>query len=136
METNELTAIIVDMAYHIHREVGPGLLESVYEVLLADALATKGIHVERQVGIPIRFKGKIFDEGFRADLMVENRVIVEIKSIECLAAVHKKQVATYLRFTGITVGLLINFGGELLKGNIERIVVGEAPNLKNQSPAF
>jgi len=102
---------------------------------LADALAAKGIRVERQVGVPIRFKGKIFDEGFRADLVVENRVIVEIKSIERLAPVHKKQVATYLRFTGISVGLLINFGGELLKGNIERIVVGEAPDLKNQPPS-
>ena len=127
----QLTAIIVDAAYHLHHEVGPGLLESVYEILLADILATKGIRVERQIGIPLRFNGKIFDEGFRADLTVENRVIVEIKSIEHLAPVHKKQVLTYLKLTGISVGLLINFGGELLKGKIDRIVTGDAPDLKD-----
>ena len=88
METNELTAAIVEAAYHIHREVGPGLLESVYEVLLADALATKGFAWNARFVVPIRFNGKVFDEGFRADLVVENRVIVEIKSIERLAPVH------------------------------------------------
>jgi GxxExxY protein len=130
MELNDVTAIIVDAAYQIHRDVGPGLFESVYELVLADTLTSKGLSVARQVVIPIRFGGKIYDEGFRADLVVEGRVIVEIKSLEQLARVHRKQVLTYLKLSGIAVGLLINFGGDLLKGNIERLVAGEAENLK------
>jgi GxxExxY protein len=130
METNAITAIIVDAAYQIHRDAGPGLFESVYEVLLSDALTLKGLKVARQVAVPIRVGQRQFDEGFRADLIVEDRVIVEIKSVERLAGVHKKQVLTYIRLSGIHVGLLINFGGELLKGNIERIVAGGAPDLK------
>jgi GxxExxY protein len=102
--------------------------------VLADALAIKGLRVERQVAIPIRIGERIFDEGYRADLVVEDLVIVEIKSVERLAGVHKKQVLTYLRLPGRRVGLLINFGGELLKGNIERIVDGDAPDLKNWPP--
>ena len=90
MNPNELTAGIVDAAYHIHREIGPGLLESVYESVLADTLQGKGFKVMRQMPIPIRFGGKVFDEGFRADLVVEGSVIVEIKSVEQLARVHKK----------------------------------------------
>jgi iron complex transport system substrate-binding protein len=130
MELNDVTAIIVDAAYQIHRDVGPGLFESVYELVLADALAVKGLSVERQVIIPIRVGEKVYDEGFRADLVVERRVIVEIKSLEQLARVHKKQVLTYLKLSGMPVGLLINFGGELLKENIERMVIGNAENLK------
>jgi len=129
MKTNDITAIIVDAAYQIHRDVGPGLFELVYEVLLSDALTRRGLKVARVV-VPIRVGERQFDEGFRADLMVEDRVIVEIKSIERLAGVHKKQVLTYIRLSGLQVGLLINFGGELLKGNIERIVAGDAPDLK------
>lgn len=130
MNPNDVTAAIVDAAYHIHREVGPGLLESVYELVLSDALQGKGLKVIRQVPIPIRIEGKVFDEGFRADLLVEDCVIVEIKSVEQLARVHKKQVLTYLRLSEIHIGLLINFGGDLLKGNIERLVVNNAPDLK------
>ena len=130
METNDITAIIVDEAYKIHRDVGPGLLETVYEVLLADALVLRGLKVERQVAVPIRVRERHFEEGFRADIIVEDLVIVETKSVDHLAGVHKKQVLTYLRFSGKRVGLLINFGGELLKGNIERIVDGDAPDLK------
>jgi len=89
MNFNEITAAIVDAAYHIHREIGPGLLESVYELVLADALQGKGFKVVRQMPIPIRIDGKVFDEGFRADLVVENTVIIEIKSVEKLARVHK-----------------------------------------------
>ena len=96
--------------------------------------AKKGIHVERQVIVPIRVRGEEFDEGFRADLIVERRVIVEIKSVERLASVFKKQVITYLKLSGIQVGLLINFSGELMKGNIERLVAGDAPDLKNWPP--
>lgn len=133
MELNELSQIIVDAAFQVHRGLGPGLLESVYEVVLADALRARGLKVERQKPIPIRFEGKVFDEGFRADLIVEGRILVELKSVEQLARVHKKQVLTYLKLSGIPLGLLINFGGELLKGNIERLVAGEVPDLKNKN---
>jgi iron complex transport system substrate-binding protein len=128
MELNKITGAIVDAAYHLHEELGPGLLESVYEAVLTDVLMAKGFSVQRQVPILIRFAGKIYEEGFRADLIVEGCVIIEIKSIERLAPVHKKQLLTYLRLTKLQVGLLINFGGELLKGNIERLA-NSAPDL-------
>ena len=133
MELNQISEIIVDAAFHVHRALGPGLLESVYEVILADALRTRGLKVERQKPILIRFEGKTFEEGFRADLVVEGQIIVEIKSIEQLARVHKKQLLTYLKLSGLKLCLLINFGGELLKGNIERLVAGEVPDLKSSS---
>jgi GxxExxY protein len=129
MEINDVTAAIVDSAYRIHHDVGPGLFESVYEVVLADMLAERGFPVQRQVAIPIRIGEKVYDEGFRADLVVDDRVIIEIKSIEQLGRVHKKQVLTYLKLSGLPVGMLINFGGDLLKGNIERLVTPSAPNL-------
>jgi GxxExxY protein len=131
MEINEICAIIVDSAYRIHNEVGPGLFESVYEAVLADLLTAKGLAVQRQAAIPIRVFGKTYDEGFRADLIVEGKVIIEIKSVEQLARVHKKQVLTYLKLSGIRVGLLINFGGEFLKGNVERLTLPGAPDLKS-----
>jgi GxxExxY protein len=134
MNENEVSGIIVHSALKLHHEVGPGLLESVYEVLLADQLHAQGLAVTRQRSIPIRYSGKIFDEGFRADLIVEEMVLVEIKSVEQLARVHKKQLLTYLRLSGLRLGLLINFGGELLKGNIERIVAGAVTDLKSPSP--
>jgi iron complex transport system substrate-binding protein len=130
MEINDVTAAIVDSAYRIHNDIGPGLFESVYELVLADILAGRGLSVQRQAAIPIRIGDKVYDEGFRADLVVDGRVIVEIKSIEQLARVHKKQVLTYLKLSGLPVGLLINFGGDLLKGNIERLVIPHAQNLK------
>jgi iron complex transport system substrate-binding protein len=133
MELNELSQIVVDAAYEVHRGLGPGLLESVYEVVLAETVRARGLKVERQKPIPIRFDGQVFDEGFRADLIVEGRVLVELKSVEQLARVHKKQVLTYLKLSGIPLGLLINFGGELLKGNIERLVAGEVPDLKRRN---
>jgi GxxExxY protein len=133
METNEITGVIVDAAYRMHEELGPGLFESVYEAVLADMLVAKGLAVQRQVPVPIRFAGKIYDEGFRADLIVEGRVIVEIKSVDRLAPVHKKQLLTYLKLSGLAVGLLINFGGELLKGNIERLALPGAPTLPEQT---
>lgn len=127
---NEISGTIVDVAFHVHRELGPGLLESVYEIILTDALRQRGLTVGRQVPIPICFEGKLFDEGFRADLIVNEGIIVEIKSVESLARVHKKQLLTYLKLSGLKLGLLINFGGELLKGNIERIAAGPVPDLK------
>ncbi len=136
MEINEISGLIVDAAYRVHRELGPGLMESVYEVVLADALREVGLNVERQKPIRIRFGGKIFDEGFRADLVVNGVVLVELKSVEQLARVHKKQVLTYLKLGGFQLGLLINFGGELLRGNVERLVnrLGE-PRAKNAEDA-
>ena len=130
MEINEISARIVDTALRIHREIGPGLLESVYEVVLADLLRQEGFEVERQKHIPIQAFGKSFDEGFRADLIVDRLVLVELKSIEQLSKAHRKQALTYVRLCGLRLGLLINFGGELLKGNIERVVVGEVPDLR------
>jgi len=121
---------IVDSAFWVHKELVPGLLKSVYEVIFADRLTGLGLHVERQCAIPIRFGGKIFEEGFRADLIVNSLIIVEIKSVEQLARLHKKQLLTYLGLSDLSLGLLINFGGELLKGNIERIVVGKVADLK------
>jgi len=112
---NEVSRVIVDAALLLHREVGPGLLESVYEVLLAHELRERGLRVERQVPIPVVFRDIRFDEGFRADLIVEGLVVVELKSIETVAAVHKKQLLTYLRMADMRLGLLLNFGAELMK---------------------
>ena len=134
MEINEITGAVVAVAYRIHEDVGPGLFESVYELVLADMLTGNGFSVQRQVPVPIRIGGKVYDEGFRADLIVEGQVIVEVKSIEQLARVHKKQVLTYLKLSGLSVGLLINFGGDLLKGNIERLAIPGAPVLPELSP--
>ena len=122
MKEDAIAKIIIQSAFDLHKEVGPGLLESVYEILLADMLREHGLEVRRQMPIPVSFRGKLFDEGFRADLVVEGLVLVELKSIESLARVHLKQVLTYLRLSGLKLGLLVNFGGELLKGNVERLV--------------
>ena len=124
MNENEIAKAVVNAAYELHKELGPGLLESVYEVLLADALRQQGFEVARQHPISICFRGKRFEEGFRADLIVNGRVLLELKSVEGLDRVHKKQVLTYLKLTGLKLGLLINFGGGHLKGNIERLVNG------------
>jgi GxxExxY protein len=132
MELNELSQIIVDASFRMHQELGPGLFETVYEVVMADILREKGFMVERQKPIPIRFGGKIFDEGFRADLIIEGRLLVELKSVEQLSRVHRKQVLPYLKLSGIPLGLLINFGGELMKGNIVRLVAGQVPDLKRR----
>jgi GxxExxY protein len=124
MNENEIAKIVVDSAFHVHTKLGPGLLESVYETVLAELLRSKGLGVERQVPIPIRFEELIFDEGFRADLLVEGKVIVELKSIEQTAPVHKKQVITYLKLADKRLGLLINFGVVLIKDGITRLVNG------------
>jgi GxxExxY protein len=122
MTENEIAKIIVDTAYRIHSKLGPGLLETVYEVILANALQKRGLKAERQVPIPIQFDGIKFDEGFRADLIVENKVIVELKSTESTLPVHKKQLLTYLKLTDIKLGLLLNFGTRLMKDGISRVV--------------
>ena len=124
MKENEVAKQIVDAAFHIHSELGPGLFESVYEVIMAHKLGKRGLSVERQKAVLIRYDGLVFDEGFRADIIVEDCVIVELKSIEKIAPVHKKQLLTYLRLTDRKLGLLINFGSALIKDGIFRIVNG------------
>jgi GxxExxY protein len=124
MTENEIATQIVDAAFQIHTKLGPGLLESVYEVVLAHELKKRGLRVVRQAPIPIVYDDIKFDEGFRADLIVEEKVIVELKSVEAVVPVHKKQVLTHLRLTNLKLGLLINFGEDLIKNGISRIVNG------------
>jgi len=119
---NHISGLVVDAAFKIHTKLGPGLLESVYEVILAKELERRGLVVERQKVVSIEFEGLRFDEGFRADLVVENRIIVELKSVESLAAVHSKQLLTYLKLLDLRLGLLINFGAPVIKDGIRRIV--------------
>jgi len=119
---NEISGVIVDKAYQIHTQLGPGLFESVYETILHHELISEGLVVEKQKIVPVEWKGIKMDQGFRADLVVEGKVIVEIKSIDSLADVHKKQLLTYLKLPGIKLGLLINFNEALIKNGIVRIV--------------
>ena len=121
MTENQIGKRILDLAFEIHTELGPGLLETVYEVVLAHELRGIGMEVERQKPVPIICRWIHFDEGFRADLIVENKVIVELKSIEALQRVHAKQVLTQLRLANLRLGYLINFGGEHLKDGIKRL---------------
>jgi GxxExxY protein len=121
-DLNQISGQIVDAAFYIHSKLGPGLLESVYEVILAKELERRKLYVERQKSIPIEFEGMHFEEGFRADLIIERAIIVELKSVETLAPVHSKQLLTYLRLLDYRLGLLINFGAPLLKDGIKRIV--------------
>jgi GxxExxY protein len=124
MNENMIAKEIVDSAYQIHRKLGPGLLESVYETVLAFDLEKRGLKIQRQVPVPIVYEGISFNEGFRADLIVENKVIVELKSVETVVPVHKKQLLTYLRLADKKLGLLINFGCALIRNGITRIVNG------------
>ena len=122
MKENEISSIIVDTALYIHKNLGSGLLENVYEVILTKLLAQKGLHVQRQVSIPIEFEGELFDEGFRVDLFVEGKVIIELKSVEKISAAHKKQLLTYLKLTNTKLGLILNFGAAVMMDGIDRIV--------------
>jgi len=121
---NEIAKIVVDASYHIHTPLGPGLLESVYTRILEYELTRRGLKVRREVPVPFRYDDLEFDEGFRADLIVEGIVILELKSVEKTAPVHKKQLLTYLKLTGMKLGLLINFGESLIKDGIFRLVNG------------
>jgi GxxExxY protein len=121
---NQLSKVILDAAFKVHTKTGPGLLETVYEVILAHELRKAGLQVQRQVPIRIRYDDLVFDEGFRADLLVEDKVIVELKSVEQLVPVHSKQVLTQLRLSDCRLGLLINFGATHLRHGSERIVNG------------
>jgi GxxExxY protein len=124
MTENEIAKIVVDAAFKIHTALGPGLFESVYEAVLAYELRKRGLHVDRQHPVAIVYDAQVFEEGFKADLMVEAKVIVELKSIEVVHPVHKKQLITYLRLADKRLGLLINFNANLIKEGITRIVNG------------
>lgn len=124
MHENEISREIVDTAYYIHSTLGPGLLEAVYEEIMYYELIKKGLKVDRQRGLPVFWEDRKMDIGFRADLFVENKVIVELKSVEILAPVHPKILLTYLRVTDIKLGLLINFNVPIIKSGITRIVNG------------
>jgi len=124
MTENEIGTIIVDAAIAVHRELGPGLLESVYEVVLAYELEQRGLSVKRQMPIAIRHKDMTFDEAFRADIVVDEKVVLELKSVERISEAHKKQVQTYLRLKGWKLGFLLNFGEALMKRGITRVVNG------------
>jgi len=121
---NEVSKTLVDAALKVHRALGPGLLESVYEIVLAHELRSRGLRVLRQVSVPVRYNNILFDEAFRADLVVEQKVIVEVKSVELVKRVHNKQVLTYLRLADMRLGLLINFGTDLIRDGITRLVNG------------
>ena len=125
MNENEIGKIVVDTALTLHKELGPGLLELVYEVLMTHELQDRGLTIKRQVPVPIEYKGIKFDEGFRADIIVDNKVILELKSVENVTKAHKKQVLTYLKMTGCKLGYLLNFGDELMKDGIFRIINGD-----------
>lgn len=125
---NEIAKQVLDSAFALHIHLGPGLLESVYEVVLAHELRKKGLTVDRQKPMPIIYDGVRFDEAFRSDLIVNGKVIVELKSVEATTALHAKQVLTQLRLSGLKLGLLINFGEMHLKNGIRRLVNGTLEN--------
>ena len=122
MTENELSRIIVDAAFKIHTTLGPGLLESVYEAVLAHELRLRGLHVDIQQPIPVFYEGVQFEIGFRADLIVNGKVVIEVKSVEAVAPVFAKQLRTYLRLMDKKLGLLINFNVNLIKDGITRVV--------------
>ena len=121
-DRQELSGIVVDAAYQMHRDLGPGLLESDYEIVLAAELERRGLKAVRQVPVTIRYRGMAFEGAFRADLLVENELLIELKSVEKLQSVHAKQLLSYLRLMDLRVGLLINFGEETLKQGLKRVV--------------
>jgi GxxExxY protein len=125
MNENEIARRVLDSAFLVHTKLGPGLLESVYEVALAHELRKLGFEAERQKPMPIRYDGILFEEGYRTDLLVDGKVIVELKSVGALSAVHAKQVLTQLRLSELKLGLLINFGEAHLKNGIKRIINGQ-----------
>jgi len=124
MDENDIGKEVVDAAIAIHRELGPGLLETVYEVVLLHELRERGLKAERQVRVAIKCRGIRFDEGFRADIIVEGKVILELKSLERITNAHKKQLLTYLKLTGMRLGYLLNFGEAMMKSGITRTVNG------------
>ncbi len=124
MHENDVAKIIVNACYQIHTKLGPGLLETVYEAVLFHELSKRGLKVNKQVPVSVTWDNVTIEQGFRADLIVEELVIVEIKSVEKLAPVHSKQLLTYLRLANKRLGILVNFSGFLLKSNIKRVANG------------
>jgi GxxExxY protein len=116
-----LAKIAVDCGFHVHREIGPGLLESVYELLMFESLKSRGLHVEKQLAVPIKFNGTVIDNAFRADLLVEKSLLIELKSTEQHNPLHAKQLLTYLRLLELPLGLLMNFGCETFKEGSRRL---------------
>jgi len=125
MTENEISTIVVDACYKIHTTLGPGLLESVYETVLQYELKKRGLAVVTQQVIPIYYDDLQIEQGFRADLIVEQKVIIELKSVEKVIPVHKKQLLTYLRLSNIKLGLLVNFGDNLIKNGLTRVINGK-----------
>jgi len=124
MNENQIGLIIVDTAVNLHKKLGPGLFENVYESILSKLLAQKGLYVQRQVSIPINFQGEHIDEGFRADLFVDGKVIIELKSVDNITNAHKKQLLTYLKLSDTKLGFILNFGAGIMKNGIFRIING------------
>jgi len=122
MNLEELSSVVVDSAYHLHVDLGPGLLETVYETVLARILSDRGLKVERQKAVIFEYQGIRFEDGLRVDLLINDRLVVELKSVETLAPVHAKQLLTYLRLLNQPLGLLINFGAATFKEGIKRVV--------------
>jgi iron complex transport system substrate-binding protein len=121
VELEQLAKIAVDCGYRLHLDTGPGLLESVYEILLAAALREAGLDCQRQVSVPVRYKGVVIDNALKIDLLVEQQLVIELKSTERNAPVHAKQILTYLRLMNLPLGLLMNFGQETFKSGLRRI---------------
>lgn len=131
-DIDDVSGDVLNVALRLHQELGPGLLESVYETVLAAKLIKMGYKVDRQLPVDIRFEDMCFDAAFRIDILVDSRLLVEIKSVERLNAAHAKQLLTYLRLTGQSVGLLINFGGATLKEGVRRIVNEHYPSASSR----
>ncbi|WP_432770459.1 MAG: GxxExxY protein [Sphingopyxis sp.] len=121
MDIEIVARTAIDCGFHLHKDLGPGLLEGVYEILMAEALRDVGLHVARQIAVPIEYKGVAIDNAFRIDLLVEDRLVIELKSVERMAPVHGKQVLTYLRLMKLPLGLLINFGQETFRDVVKRV---------------
>jgi len=126
MDENEIATLVLDSCFLIHRKIGPGVLESAYEAVLSYELGRKGLTIERQVPLPMIWDDLVIKECYRADMIVDHKVIVELKSVERILLVHRKQVLTYLRITGCKLGLLVNFGAGMMKDGITRVVNGLA----------
>ncbi len=131
MELDDITGVILDASLRIHREIGPGLLESLYVGILAGELRRRGLRTERERLISFSYDGTVCEDAFRADLFVQEQVIVEVKSAERLAPVHQKQLLTYLRLTNLRVGLLLNFGAETMKEGVKRVVNNYTPSVSS-----
>ena len=134
-DVERIASLAVDCGFRIHERLGPGLLESVYEAVLAQSLARHGLLVERQKLIPIRYDGLMIDEGFRADLLVDGRLLIELKCVERFALVHTKQLLTYLRLMDLPLGLLMNFGAATFREGIKRVANGyDQPLIQRSEP--